>query len=582
MYLAELEIKNFRCFREITLNLQPGLNVIVGENNTGKTAILDAIRILLGQGKYRYDVSEDDFNHDASGVRTGNICEIHATFKELSVEEQGGFSICLSPSLGHDVAQLHIRYEIITKGTHTRMKRPIMWGGEREGESIPYDILDGISLVYLEALRNAQIGLTPGRGNRISRLVQQLVKVEDDRNRLTKIIADANQRIEKDNLIERSKAMINARLKGITGEVMAQTADLRLTSPEFRRITESLRALIGSGQAFEVEENGLGYNNLLYIATVLGELQKAKADEDIDLAVLLIEEPEAHLHPHLQTVLIDYLQNIPLFPQNDDAAADRAESPVQVFVTSHSPIVASRVNLDVLNILHLSNKTTLVSLPVKECLLGDRDWKYLQRYLDVTKAQLFFAKGVIFVEGISEALLLPEFAIIMNCDLSKYAISVINVQSLAFQPFARLFQKDKLQLRAAILTDSDPRGDDPTSDAAQSIRELETGSLKVFMATKTFEYDLALAADANATLMGSVYRQLRPRKGKALADAVQAATSNTEKAEKFMENFDSIDKARFAQQLAASIAKSSAGFAVPQYIQNAINHVIGAQGSGKV
>jgi putative ATP-dependent endonuclease of OLD family len=582
MYLAELSIVNFRCFRDITFFFQAGLNVIVGENNTGKTALLDAIRILLGQGKYRYDVSEDDFNHDATGARTGNVCEIHATFKGLSVEEQGGFSVCLSPSLGAGVAQLHIRYEIIARGTHTRMKRPAIWGGETYGESIPYDVLDGISLVYLEALRNAQIGLTPGRGSRISRLVQQLVKVEDDRNRLTTIIADANRRIEEDNLIERSKVMINARLKGITGEVMAQTVDLRLTPPEFRRITESLRALIGSGQTFEVEENGLGYNNLLYIATVLGELQKAKADEDIDLAVLLLEEPEAHLHPHLQTVLIDYLQNIPLLIQTGDDAVDRAESPVQVFVTSHSPVVASRVNLDALNILHFSNENALVSLPIKECPFEDTDRNYLKRYLDVTKAQLFFARGVIFVEGISEAILLPEFARIINCDLSKHAISIVNVQSLAFQPFARLFQGDKLRLRAAIITDSDPRGDDPTSDAAQSIKEMETGSLRVFMATRTFEYDLALAAETNAPRMGTVYQQLRPRKGRALADAVQAAANNTEKAEKFMEHFDPIDKARFAQRLAGSLAESSSEFVVPQYIRDAINHVIGAQVAGKV
>ncbi len=71
MYLSSLAVQNFRCLRDVTVTFQPGLNVLLGENNTGKTALLDAIRIVLGLGADRREIylSEDDLFHDASGQR---------------------------------------------------------------------------------------------------------------------------------------------------------------------------------------------------------------------------------------------------------------------------------------------------------------------------------------------------------------------------------------------------------------------------------------------------------------------------------------------------------------------------------
>ena len=219
---------------------------------------------------------------------------------------------------------------------------------------------------------------------------------------------------------------------------------------------------------------------------------------------------------------------------------------------------------------------------VASCPLENEKKRFLRRYLDVTKAQLFFCKGVILVEGISEALLLPELAKILGYSLEERGISIVNVQSLAFQPFAKLFQEKAMNTPAAIISDADPPEDvlpesldfGLISDVGKAILQLESGTLRIFLATKTLEYDLALAG--NAQRMAEEYKKLRPQRGKAMLEAVVSSKEPLEQVKSFWRHFGNSDKARFAQILAESLSKTTDGFAVPQYIVNAVKHVVGA------
>ena len=148
---------------------------------------------------------------------------------------------------------------------------------------------------------------------------------------------------------------------------------------------------------FNLNQNDLGYNNLIYASTIFGDIIQRKEVFEEDYNLLLIEEPEAHLHPQLENTFFKYLQKL------------EETNEFQIIVSSHSPTITAKTKLDNVIVMN-NNNNNIFATPLKDTLLKDEDRIFLKKFLDVTKSQLFFAKGVILVEGISETLLLPVFA----------------------------------------------------------------------------------------------------------------------------------------------------------------------------
>ena len=337
--------------------------------------------------------------------------------------------------------------------------------------------------------------MSSGRGSRISQILLNHPVFKDKKEHaVLDIFRGANKQIEDyftDNVDgKRILQTIRSNLESFNDKGQDSNAELKTSDIQLKAILESL-----SLDAPEFNP-GLGELNLLFIAA---ELLLLKDDMDGGLKLALIEELEAHLHPQAQLRLISYLQNE--YNKND----------VQIIISTHSPILASKINLK--NLILMKNGTGH-DLAEGQTGLQKGDYLFLQRFLDSTKANLFFAKGIIMVEGDAENILIPVIADILGYPLERYGLSIVNVGSTAFLRYSRIMvRKDgaNIGIPVSVITDCDVRPydvDPVTKEKIFNEKEVESsqakeekdrrytnGSVRAFTSPRwTLEYCIALSS----------------------------------------------------------------------------------------
>lgn len=495
MILKKLRIWNFRKFSHdgnnpgIEVEFHKGINVLIGENDSGKTAIIDAIKIALQtQSNEFVRISEEDFFYSSESGSEKEL-KIECVFDNFTEDEAKNFIEWLQFRNNKDGSINYIlNIQFRAWKENNRIFNEFRAGMNEDGYRIDGKAREILKCTYLRPFRDAAKEMHSGRNSRISQILyNHSVFNSGDDHKLVDILKSANDELEKYFTEDEGKQVLGnlkTNLKEFLEDSSKVDANFVTSSLRLKSILESLSLNLSEIQP------GLGVQNLLFIAA---ELLLLNHDNNGGLKLALIEEIEAHLHPQAQLRLIDYIQK-----EYDDSG-------VQFIISTHSIVLASKINIK--NAL-LCKNSKIFSLDPESTELSKGDYLFLQRFLDSSKANLFFAQGVIMVEGDAENLLIPILADIIEKPLSKLGVSIVNVGSTAFLRYSNIFKqknKEAMGIPVSIITDSDIEPKFDNEDL--NIRQMETtekiavkesmyteGEIKGFIAPHwTLEYTLALS-----------------------------------------------------------------------------------------
>ncbi len=508
MYLSELKLWNFRKFGSETneLNLEKpdleisfnnGLNVLIGENDSGKTVIIDAIKLVLKTHSVEWIKLEDeDFYKDTKRLR------IECIFRELSDNEAKNFTEWLGMEDEGIKAKPYLRIILDVNKTDDKiLPYDIKAGIDDEGYALPAGAKEYLKTTYMKPLRDAKTELIPRKNSRLSKILMGhpvFIGKEKDHELLNSFneLRGTFKKYFTDD--KKNGCKIKKTLEEYLGKFFGEKQNVNFLTNE-QKILNILEKL---GLTLEDEKLGLGSHNLLFIAAELLNLERDNWD---GLRLGLIEELEAHLHPQAQLRIIEFLQN------------RIKEKKVQMILTTHSPNLGSKVNLENLIICHEKKVFPMGNTYTK---LEETDYTFLQRFLDTTKANLFFAKGVILVEGWAEEFIIPALAKIIGIDLIAKGVSVVNIGNTAFLRYARIFQrKDEqgMNIPVSVITDLDIKPDEFKKIDKDAITEKENKyngqKVKTFVSSHwTLEYCIARSEKFRKFLYKAVLEALKEQK----------------------------------------------------------------------
>ena len=444
MYLKNLKINNFRKYQNLSVEFTKGLNLLVGENDAGKTAIIDAIKYVLHTQSFDYiRPSYEDFYLDPSENEINRSEEfyIECNFEDLKAHESSSFLEWLSFDAESNSS---LKVYLTARRNDRRISYEVRAGADEEGSQLNGEARDYLRSIYLKALRDAESELTPKKGSRLSQILDNHEHFENkEEHELKRIMEGTNEDIEKYFAEEDGKDLLDD-LNGYLNSFSLVSNNLQskfqMTGGSLKSILEKLTLKLFNTGLSENNSQGLGSHNLLYIAA---ELLLLKKSDYPGLKLGLVEEIEAHLHPQTQIKLIEAIQKI------------GEEKDIQFIMTTHSPNLASKIKLKNLIVVKDGNAYPMGEEYTK---LRKGDYYFLERFLDSTKANLFFANGVILVEGDAENILIPTIAKLMNKDLSDYGVSIVNVGSVAFLRYSKIFLRETLpsfKVPISLITDVD-------------------------------------------------------------------------------------------------------------------------------
>ncbi len=496
MYLSTLRLWNFRKYCAMAdgkpgleIHFQEGVNVLIGENDSGKTAIVDAIRYVLRTQSGEFIQFEDkDFYQEPDGNRKDEF-KIECVFDGINEQDAGLFWEWLS--WNDDKTKYLLKVWLYAKRKDNIIMPTFSAGIEGQAERMDSEARELLKVVYFKPLRDALTDMTHGYKSRLAQILgaHELFKTEKDvhgniiKHKLETDYEKLKKEIENYFKVGGGGESITSEINSFLREHFLLNGDPRNAEVKLAggELTEILRLL---DLIMEGNKSGLGTLNLLCIAAEMLLFNNQKKG----LKLALVEELEAHLHPQYQLRLIEYISS--------------QEKNEQFILSTHSIALASKIKLASLIVL---KGTEALPMSPEYTLMKPADYKFLERFLDATKANLFFARGLIMVEGDAENLLIPAIAQLIGRNLYKYGVSVVNVGSTAYKRYVNIFKRKdgkSFGMPIAVVSDLDVRALEYYDDNCSN-RKTPKYWLKETLRPELEKISQHVNYDAMASLFGS-------------------------------------------------------------------------------
>jgi putative ATP-dependent endonuclease of OLD family len=588
--ISRVRISNFANF--CNLDVQTGNNVvIVGENKVGKSNFIRALQLILDPGLSERDrqLGLDQFWDGLGEEKIGATVEVLIELTDFTNDPRlmAHLNDCVVDPGPPMVARLTYRFQpkpdLGRDPEGLADYEYIIFGGDNPDMAINPSLRRMLPLDVQVALRDADKDLSSWRNSPLRPLIEELATSlhQEVREEIQEQVNTAQAELIGHAEVVATATRISERLIAIAGTQHATPVTLGLAPTRIEALLRSLRLLIDNG-ARGIPDASLGTANLIFLALKSLELDRLVTDGERDHTFFAVEEPEAHIHPHVQRLVYRY------FLGGDDQGGGDGAPPLTTILTTHSPHIASVTPIRSIVLLrHDAETDATVGVSTATAPLTARDEADLQRYIDVTRGEIFFARGVILVEGDAERFLVPAFAEALGIALDTMGISVCSVGGTNFTPYVKLLGPQGLNIPHVIITDRDPNGTRPPLVRRRLMRVLEVlengvdysgmSTDGVIARAETYGYfvnentlEPELFVGGLAEDMQTVIEQ-ELALGQDTRDAIQGWVDDPDNLheEMLIKLIERIGKGRFAQALAPYVSDDTC----PEYIRRALEFI---------